>query len=217
MLNQISLACYTQGHKNQIINSETWSVSELYCSFLSKMNTSKIARININIREDWGELLDYYEKYANVIIIRNYFDFGRYSKLDRQGKKRMQLDIIHKSMMQIAVKEGWEIDSLLDAYNMCLQKNLEYQFEVRKLKPSRDKKYKIGFWCNWDIDVFEVFWVLYDKYENEIKREKFIEKNSFEGEFIYYAKFNWLDSQTVVFEDKYKYGTNEVWEISPFK
>ncbi len=213
MLNQITLACYTQGHENQSINSEAWSIPELYCSFLKELDTGKVVKANVNIRQNWGDLLDYYENYVDVITIRNHFDFDTYSSLGNEDKKRMQLDAIHKGMMLIAKKEGWNTDPLLDAYNKCLERDLKYQFDVGKLKSSPDRKHKIGFWCNWDIDVFEVYWVLYDKDGSELKRQKFIEKPPYNGEFIYYTKWKWLDNSRVLLEDKYKYGNGEKWEI----
>lgn len=213
MLNQITLACYTQGHQNQFINSETWCVQELYCSMLKELNTGKVVKANINIRDNWGDLLEYYESYTDVISIRNLFDFLSYVKLDKQGKKRMQLEAIHNGMMQIADAEKWEKQPLIDAYNNCLEKNLEYQCFVGTAKSSPDKRHKINFWCNWDIDIFEVYSVLYDKNNNEIERKKIIEKSSYDGEFIHYVKWKWLDNTKVLLEDKYKYGNNEKWEI----
>jgi len=214
MLNQITLACYTQGHGNQFINSEAWSIPELYCSFIKDLDTGKVVKVNINIRAEWGDLLDYYENYVDVITIRNHFDFSAYLNLNNLDKKKMQLEAVHSGMMQIAEKEGWNIDPLLDAYSKCLKNNLEYQFDIGKLKTSPNRKYKIGFWCNWDIDVFELYWVLYDKNNNEIKRQKLLEKPPYEGEFVYYTKWKWLDNSKVLLEDKYKYGKNETWEIS---
>lgn len=125
----------------------------------------------------------------------------------------MQLEAVHKGMMQIAEKEGWDKGPLQDAYNKCLEQELVYQFYAGKPKSSPNRKYKIGFWCNWDIDVFEVYWVLYDKKGTELNRKKCIEKLPYEGEFMYYAKWKWLDNTTVLLEDKYKYGNNEKWEF----
>ncbi len=213
MLNQITLACYTQGHESQFINSETWAVSELYCSMLKEFNTGKVVKVNINIRDEWGELLDYYQRYTDVVTVNKHFDFLAYARLKKQDRKRLQLEAIHAGMMQIAGKEGWDTDPLLDAYNQCLQRNLEYQFDVGKPKSSPDRKHKIGFWCNWDLDVFELYWVLFDKQSKELKRERFITKPSYEGEFVYYVKWKWVSETAVIMEDKYKYGKNESWKI----
>jgi hypothetical protein len=185
----------------------------LYCSFLKDFDTGKAVKVNVNIREEWGELLDYYENYVDVITIRNHFDFSSYSVLNKQGKKKMQLEAVHKGMMQVAEKEVWSTDPLLDAYNQCLKRNLEYQFYVGKPKSSPDRKHKIGFWCNWDLDVFELYWVLFDKQNKELKRERFITKLPHEGEFVYYLKWKWISEVKVVLEDKYKYGKNESWVI----
>lgn len=146
------------------------------------------------------------------------FDFELYFKIDNQKKKRMQLDAVHFGMMKIAEKEGWSCDPLLDAYNGCLEKNLEYKFLVgNKLKASPDRKQKIGFWCDWDIDKFEVYWILFDSKEKEVARELLIEKEPFKGEFVYYLFWKWKDNQTVFLEDKYKYGNKETWEFNVSK
>jgi hypothetical protein len=216
-LSQIDLRGVYKSKISSEFQKESWSVSEFYWSLLKGYNTYKVQKINI-IAVDVSE-----SQSLNTMDVQNFkeasivVDFQSYSQSDNFNKKKIQLEAVHKGMMQIAEKEGWETDPLLDAYNKCLEKNLAYQFEVGKSKASPDKKHKIGFWCNWDIDIFEVYWILYDKSGNELKREKFIEKKAFDGEFIYYSKFNWKDSNTVIFEDKYKYGTNEVWEFNPFK
>lgn len=216
-LSQIDLRGVYKSKISSEFLKESWSVAELYWSLLKGYNTDKVQKINI-IAVDVSE-----SQSMNTIDVQNFkeasivVDFQSYSQSDKFNKKKIQLEAIHKGMMQIAEKEGWEIDPLLDAYIKCLEKNIEYQFEVGKPKASPDKKHKIGFWCNWDIDIFEVFWILYDKSGKELKRKKFIEKRPYQGEFVYYSKFKWKDNHTVIFEDRYKYGTNEVWEIHPFK
>jgi len=214
MLNQITLACYTQGHENQFINFETWSISELYCSYLKELNTGKIVKVNVNIRDKWGELISYYENYGDVVTIRSHFDFNMYRYSEKVTKKKMQLDALHDGLMRIAEKEGWNTDYLLDAYNNSIKSNLSYQFYLKGFKFSPNKNYKIGFWCNWDIDIFEVYWVLNDKKNIEILRKKFIEKPPYKGEMIYYVKWKWLNNNEVLFQDKYKYGDSEEWKIS---
>ncbi|MCE6987459.1 hypothetical protein [Dyadobacter sp. CY323] len=209
MLKQITLACYAQGHANQFINSDTWAVSELYCSMLKSFDTGKVEKVNVNIRDEWGDFLGYYQNHASVVTIRNHFDFGSYSTLNKREKKLMQLEAVHAGMMQVAWKEGWNTDSLLDAYNQCLEKDLKYQFSVGRPKSSPNRIYKIGFWCNWDLDIFELYWILSNKQDTEIKREKFITKHPSVGEFVYYLSWKWTSYTSVILEDKY--GTNESW------
>ena len=213
MLNQITLACYTQGHQNQFINSETWAISELYCSFLKSFNTDKIKKCNINIREEWGELIDYYEKYTDVITIRLHFDFNNYKNLSAYDKKKAQLNSIHEGMMLIAKKENWNTDHLLDAYNSCIENNLVFNFNIGISKNSPNKKNKVFLSCNWDIYSFEVFANILDKKNDLIQKKLVLSKEPSEGEFIYYVKWKWLNNSTIIIEDKYKYGNHEKWQI----
>ncbi|MES2701539.1 MAG: hypothetical protein V4649_02815 [Bacteroidota bacterium] len=215
MLNQITLACYEQVSNHQFINAQTWCVAELYCSFLKRYKTGKIVKCNVSIKDNWNELIDYYERYTDVITVRLNFDFDAYLKLSKLEMKRMQLNHLHKGMMVIAQQEGWSVDQLLDAYNYSLRQNLLYSFYLRnnRWKSSPDRAYKIRFWCEWDIDSFDVYYVLFDRQNQELKRSRFIKGNPSEGEFIYYVDWKWIDNKTVLFSNNYKYGNGEVWTI----
>lgn len=214
MLNQITLACYTQGHQNQFINSETWAISELYCSFLKEYQTKTIKKCNINIRNEWGDLLDYYEKYTDVITIRLHFNFEKYLELSNYDKKLMQLITIHKGMMLIAKKENWETSPLIDAYNKCLENNLIFNFNISKPKLSPNKKNKVNLSCVWDIVDFKVYLNILNNKDEVIYKKEIITKNPSDGEFIYYIKWEWIDNFNIQIKDKYKYGNNEIWNIN---
>ena len=219
MLKEITLACYVQGHPNQFINSHTWFVSELYCSFLKHYNANKVVKCNIDIKDDWGAYSENYVKHTNVITIKLNFDFEKYLLLPKLEMKKMLLNILHKGMMMIAENDRWEIDKLLDAYNNCLKQNLEYNFFVKngKLLSSPNRKYKVGLWCEWDIDKFEVYYILFGKDSIEIKRNLFINCIPSFGEFIYYTHWKWINNETLLVESKYKYGNNEKWTINVFE
>ncbi len=211
-LTQIDLRLPYKHKYEDNFNPDTWCVPELYWYYLRGYPTGNIEKVNIIVSDNI-----YDETPMSVFGFREAylpFDFDTYFTSNKLDKKKMQLEAIHTGMIQIANKEGWDTVPLSDAYNKCLKNNLEYKFDVGKLKSSPNRKYKVGFWCNWDIDVFELYWVLYDKSNNEIKRQKFLEKPPYEGEFIYYAKWKWLDSSKVLLEDKYKYGKHETWIIS---
>lgn len=191
---------------------ESRVINEMYHSHLKDYQTPGIHSVTIKVYDNWGSEMNEGEvKGYKTIYIQ--FDFINYFKLDKFNRKKMQLDAIQKGMIIIAQAEGWAIDPLLDAYNSCLAKNLDYQFRVGKPKASKNRKHKIGFWCNWDIDIFEVFWVLYDSKGGEIKRQRFIHKPSYEGRFIFFVQWKWIDNSTVLFEDRYKYSRKEKWTI----
>jgi hypothetical protein len=197
MLTQLTLGCYTQGHKNQFINSETWCVSELYWSYLKKYDTKTIKKCNINIRDDWEDLIGDYTNYSDVAGIKLEFNFLKYFQLDKHNKKMMQLDAIHRGMLIIAEKEGWETEKLEEAYRNCLEINLEYKFFINKPKLSPNRKYKVILLCDWDLDNCELFWVLYDNKSLEIKRKKLVEMKSSDGEIVYSLKCIWLNNLIV--------------------
>ncbi len=212
-LTQIDLRLPYKHKYGKVFSPETWCIPGLYWSQLKEYSypTGNIQKINILLSDNWDNELDKPMVVTGFKECHLTFDFDTYFSLGKFDRKKMLLEAVHNGMMQIAEKEKWETDTLLDAYNKCLEKNLEYQFDVGKLKSSPNRKHKIGFWCNWDIDIFELYWVLYDKKDNELKRKKLIDKPPYEGEFIYYAKWKWLDNSIVLLEDKY--GKNEKWEI----
>ncbi|MDH6310605.1 hypothetical protein M2451_003476 [Dysgonomonas sp. PFB1-18] len=194
-------------------NPESHVVSELYWSFLRNYSTPSVQQITIFISDDWNNSLTTPKNVKGFKEAFVDFDFKMYFSLDKFKKKRMQLEAINEGMVHIAKQEGWDTNSLQDAYNNCLERDLEYQFNIGKPKSSPNRRCKIGLWCNWDIDIIEVYWILYDKSGNEIKREKFIEKYSLQGIFIYYVKWQWLDNNKVLFEETYR--KKEKWEITP--
>jgi hypothetical protein len=213
-LNQIDLRIkYNHKHTNRF-NPESWCIPELYWRKLKDYDTKKVNKCTIYVSDDWGDKEYYYTNWSDSKGMNVPFNFDEYFASDNYKKKKMQLEAIHEGMVRIAEKEGWQIDPLFDAYNQCLADNLEYKFLVGKPKSSPNRKYKFNFWCNWDIDVFELYWVLQDKKGNELKKEKFIEREPYRGEFIYYVKFKWIDNETVLLEDNYKYGNKEKWEIN---
>lgn len=213
-LTQIDLRTEYKHPKQLEFNPESWCISELYWSKLKDYNTEKVKKCNIIVSDSWKEEQLYqYTNWSDAKGINMPFDFAHYFQASKHEKKKRQLQVLFEGMSRIAEIEGWEKDPLMDAYNDCLASDLIYQFDVGKPKLSPDRKHKIGFWCNWDIDGFELYWVLYNTKENEIKRKKLLERAPQFGEFVYYLKWKWIDKTVVLLEDKFKYGKNESWKI----
>ena len=212
-LSQIDLRTTYQSVYSEKFNPESWVIPEMYWSFLRDYSTPSVEKINIHLSDDWENSQSEQMKVKGFKEAFVDLDFSKYFSLDKYERKKMQLEAVHKGMMQIAGDEKWDTDPLLDAYNQCLERNLEYHFDVGKPKSSPDRKHKMGFWCNWDLDVFELYWVLLDRQNRELKRKKLIAKPSYEGEFVYYVKWKWISETAVVLEDRYKHGKNESWKI----
>lgn len=213
ILTQIDLRTTFNSTYTEKFSPESWAVSEMYWSFLKDYDTPSIKKINIYLSDDWENSLTKPMQVKGFKEAFIDFDFIKYFSLDKFERKKMQLEAIHKGMMEVAELEKWEKLPLVEAYNACLGNNLEYHFFLGKPKLSPDKKPKLNFWCNWDIDIFEAYWVLYDSKDNEVKRKKFIEKSLGNGEFIYYTKWKWQDNNKVHFVDNYKYGNQEQWQL----
>lgn len=208
-LSQINLRTTHKSIHSEKFNPESWVVPELYWSFLKNYSTSLVQKINIYVSDDWKNSLTYPMTVTGFREAFINFDFQRYFTLNGFERKKLQLEAVHNGMMQIAQKENWEINSLLDAYNSCLKANLEYKFFIKNtFKTSPNKQHSIGFWCVWDIEFCKVIWVLRDKNKNELKRDLLIETESYKGEFSYYLEWQWMDNQNVIVNDKFKYGDN---------
>ena len=213
-ISQIDLRTRFRNKFASKFNEESWSVSELYWSFIRDYPTGKVKKCLIQVSDDWRqEDLDKYIDWVDCKGINLMFDFEKYFKHDVNQRKLLLLEIIHKAMMSISVIESWDIAPLLDAYNSCKRVNLKYEFLVRnKIKTSPDKRHKCGLWCDWDIKYFRLYFLLFDKGENEIKRKQLFEKKPSEGEFVYYLNFKWVDKETIIIIDDYSFEKNN-WEI----
>jgi hypothetical protein len=183
-------------------NIETWAISELFWSKLKKYETSKIMKCNIILSDSNENIENKHSLHMNVKNIILLFDFNSYFSLNsKHDKKLMQLEVLYKGMKEIAFSENWEIEPLKNAYLECIEQKLENKFIVKdKLIQSPDRKNKAGLFCNWDIDLFVSFLVIFDRIGIEIQRIKFIEKEPHFGDFIYYTKMKWIDNENIQIE-----------------
>lgn len=217
-LKEIALSAGTRDYHSKIVNVESHCVSELYWSFLPKnFDTGSVKKCVIELlQERVDSLHDHTNLWTDVKKTQMNFDFELYLKSNKHNKKKILIETLHTGMLKIAQSEKWELKILIEAYHKCLEVNLVYQFMVKgQVKVSPDKTLKMGLWCNWDIDVVEIFWVLFDKEGYEKKRELFISKEPQWGEFVYYLSWKWMDNESVLVENKYKYGDNDKWMITP--
>lgn len=198
-------------------NSQAYCVPQMYWSFLRFYDLKKNTKCNIILNDFNYTNVNKEPSFVDYKVINIPFDFEKFFNLENQEKKQMQLEVLHQGMMKIAEKEGWATNPLLDAYNGCLKKNLDYQFLVNNtLKSSKDRKHKIGFWCSWDLDFFELYWVLFDKKGNEIKRKLLLKNESYRGEYVNYLNWKWIDNETVILESRYIGKEKHIFNINDY-
>jgi hypothetical protein len=212
-LSQIDLRTKFQHKYASIFNLQSWCISELYWSFLIKYDVGKVKKCFIQVSDDWGGELNKYTDWNDCKGVNMEFSFEAYFSISDPGKKEMLLEIVHRGMMIIANKEGWDSDPLLDAFNSCKKADLNYEFLVQdKFKSSPNKKHKFGLWCEWGLKELKVFWILADKKEKEIKRILLINESPINGESVYYFNYKWKDNDIVLITDDYS-SIKRFWEI----
>jgi len=212
-LSQIDLRAKFRHECSARFNKESWCIAELYWSFLKNYEVGKVKKCLIIVSDDWGEDLNSHTNWNDCKGVNLDLNFEKYFSCSNYHRKEILLKMIHSGMMMIANKEGWEVNQLLDAFNLCGKAHLEYKFLVQnKLKASPNRKYKLGLWCEWDIDEFKVFWLLMDRNNKEIKRGLFINESPSGGEFIYYVNFKWVSNDVIVINDEYR-AEKRIWEI----
>ena len=201
--------------KTADFSNESKCIAELYWSFLKGYDTRKVKRCNIITSDNWGDKLLKYTDWKDTKGINISFNFNEYFASENKIRKEFQLEAIHSGMMEIAKIESWKIDPLLDAYNNCIENNLELSFILlKKDKSSPNRKLKINFKCYWDIDLVNVFYLIKDKTGKVIQQDIAFEMPSKKGEMVYHLKWKWKDNTTVLLEDKYIYGEKQSWEIN---
>ena len=191
-----------------IINRETDSITGLYSSFLPKYKSGAYAKVIVHTSENKA-LQDRVEEMLNVIMITQIFDYEAYINASKQERKQKMLDVLQQGLLRLAEKEGWEQEPLKQAYQCCMDKNLEYQFVIRKkFFRSPDRRHFAGVWCNWDIDKFEAFALFLNQAKEEIGRVRFINVKPWEAEP--FGEIYWSDAETFVVHHKVQ---NKKWEI----
>lgn len=204
-LHQIDLRTEFKHQFSKQFNEESWCISELYFSFLRDYPTENVKKCSIHVSDNWGSQEYHYLSYPDYRGINLTIDLNKYFTLEKLDRKKVQLDLIHNGMLLIAEKEKWSTPPLTNAYKLCLDQELAYKFFVNsRLKSSPDRKRKVGIWCEWDIDFFKLFWVLFDKNGLEIKRDMIVLLEPSQGEMVYFIRCKWSDNKTVCIENKYR-------------
>ena len=88
----------------------------------------------------------------------------------------MVLDVLQEGVLTVADIDGLNRKPLLVAYDCCMQRGLEYKYLLKdKYYLSPNRKQYAGVWCNWNIDKFETYVIIFDKNKREVERVKLME------------------------------------------
>jgi len=212
-LSEISLrAKFVQGKNFKVFNEECWSIAEMYWSFLREYNIADVRKCVISVGADPSEV-DKITAYQGFREVYKQINFDQYFEMNACEKKSLQLDLIHSGMITIGELEKWDTEPLLKAYQYCLDSDLNYKFFINsKYKLSPNRQWKLGLWCEWEINCFKLFWVLFDKTGGEINRDLIIEDEPSGGEIVYYLDSKWDDNNYITIRNKSRQNL-EMWKI----
>jgi hypothetical protein len=149
-------------------------ITELYLSCLKKYDSGEFCKIIIEIGEQVEE--NGIDRMLNVVAVKKQFDFEKYHRSNIYERKKMVLDVLQEGVLTLAEIDSLDRKPLLVAYDCCMQKGLEYKYLLKdKYYLSPNRKLYAGVWCNWNIDKFEAYVIIFDKNKKEIERIKLME------------------------------------------
>ncbi len=201
----------------------TKAIVEMYWRYLRilKTKTKSMGKLNFNLGGNFS-----YEQYAQGIITLTVpFEFEEYLEAPKKNKKLLILDTIHNCLLSIADEQEIDKHKLQQAYDYCIENNLENRWLLGgKPKRSPSKKYYGAVECYWELEFFQATAIIYNSKKQEIKREILFKEPSDAGVYdwyIYSVKPIWiekdnqeyltLDLKNMFFDES----KQTYWEINP--
>lgn len=144
-------------------------VGLLYFRNVGKVDGGFVKLINIYFS---GDDFSQVTTTSNSVNADCYFDFALLKTLaDNKSKKQYILDTLHGEMLRLCKVFSWDPTPFVYSYNRCLEQSLELTWLFKgKLFRSPDRKLYFGLFHVVDIEVFEIFEVIYDSNKKEIAR-----------------------------------------------
>ena len=169
-------------------NCTTWCVQEMYWYQLGKLTTKDLRKFGVGLGVEKPE------RQAGSILWRyRAFDFHRYFQLNEYERKKVILDILHEEIMAIADEHEIDKEKLVNAYNRCIDKNIEHKWLFKgKYFRSPCRTYYGSVECYLGAGSAKCIWCCFrQEKKNELRRVKFFEVEAFLGYLIYYCKCGW--------------------------
>jgi len=200
-INELSVHSGFGNKPQKKFNTETWCTVEMYWMQIRNLTSKNFRKFVISLGEERPK-----EKFGKFYTCYQPFDFENYFKQDIWHRKKTILDLIHFKMMELSEEEEIDSKKLEEAYQTCLDKNLENTFLFKnKYFRSPDRKHYGGIECVWELDSFKAIGLVLDKNKQEIKRQELLEHLPHFGDFIYGAKCFWE-------QDKFCLASNSFFE-----
>lgn len=209
---EISLINKPFSLKGREFNGNSWCINELFCSKLDIANMNGLLKCNIIATPSSD---DGYKNYAGFAFVNVDFNIDEYATIGSRIEKKIKiLELVKMGMLKIANYENIDLKLIQDAYEECVKDKYRYEFYIKKnkLKSSPNKQYKVGFFCEWDIDFCNIYSMLYSKSEF-IKKELFLSVEPALGEIAYCLEWKWLDNNLVEIWDTRDKEKSHIWSF----
>jgi hypothetical protein len=112
-------------------------ISDLYIRKMHGYKPPNATRVSID--PSYYKIWDRTWKIGSIFSIAQEFIYEKYLSLDKEGKYKYVLDIIHTSMVQLSEEYNWDKTVFERAYKEVLENNFKFQIDYLP-KLSRDKK-----------------------------------------------------------------------------
>ena len=191
-------------------NAEAYAIPNLYLSLLQPFDSGTIKYCIIYVSPDCNfNKIGKTKFYADFYSL---FDFNEYFSKNEVERKRMQLLVVHKAMLEIADEHGWERKLFEGAYQKCLSSDLVFREKIKKIKVGPNKKrLSLSAFC--DLHILKVEWSVSNKNGDTIEQGVVIEDVPSSLDIIYQLDFEWVSDDKFIVKRNYKGLITNIWEI----
>lgn len=210
MINEICLYI----HDHEIfpeVQQELFAIPELYLSFIPKFDSKKVIKCIIFLCENKN--FPTKERILGCASSYQFFDFPKYISLNNKERKKLQLEVIHQEMINIAADYDWDTKPLEVAYQSCLASDLVFKTQIKKRKLSPNRKLYLSLWAYCDLHYFKITWDISDKKGEIIKQGTLLTEQPSFIEIWYHLNFHWIDDESFLVESNYKGLVTDTWKI----
>lgn len=169
----------------------------------NSIQTDNVYRVIIKISED-DERFGKIEESSSVLKYYKNFNFDSYNKMDDESKKRLLLDFLYNSLLELCDELKWPKDNFKCAYNMVLQESFVNHYCLFK-KMNRNRKMVAELICHHDSDAFKCYLEVRDKSGIEIFSKLLF--SEVPDEYIFngrIGRIKWLTSDILIHHKKDK-------------
>ena len=210
MINEILLTQFNQS-EFPLFEQEAFCIPELYYKALPKFNSGKTKKCNILLIS--RNVAAKPRKISGIVENIQLFNFEKYFSENKTERKKMQLEIVHKGMLEIAAKNAWDNEPFKIAYQECLNSDLLFKKQIRKRKSSPSKKYFLSLMAYCDLNTFKIEWILSNKTGRVIQQNTLLEDVPSSLDIIYLIDLKWISDSQFIVEQNYKGLIVNTWNV----